>query len=210
MMEDEQTEQAGGEAVPGPAWSHRGVQDPAAEAAETGPAPVRVAAFAGPLSTEQVVEIARAVVRDLEPEELPVFNGVADAWLRDDLKRGRLVKAPGASVGFGVEAVLLSQLVFPIIAAAVGEVLGGITEDRLQARWQRSARRGDAKEVTPAATVTARAGENAARGEANRQQALALHDACQRHARTLGMSPARAALLADAVVGSLTTSRGGE
>jgi hypothetical protein len=208
MMKDEQAEQAGGDALPGPAWPHRGIQDPAAEAADAGPEAVRVAAFAGPLSVEQVVEVARAVVRDLEPEELPVFDGVADAWLRDGLKRGRLAKAPGASVGFGVEAVLLSELVFPIIVAAVGEVLGGIAEDRLRAR--RSARRGDAKEVKPAATVMARAGENAAHDAVNRQQALALHDACQRHAETLGMSPARAALLADAVVGSLASSRGGE
>lgn len=209
MMKDEQAEQARGNAAPEPARSHPGIQDPATEAADVGPAPVRAAAFAGPLSAEQVVEIARAVVRDLEPEELPVFDGVADAWLRDGLKRGRLGKAPGASVGFGVEAVLLSQLVFPIIAAAVGEVLGGITKDRLHAR-RRSARRGDAKDVKASATVTARAGENAAHDAVNRQQALALHDACQRHARALGMSPARAALLADAVVGSLTSSRGGE
>ena len=80
MMEDEQTDQAGGGMVPGPAWSQRGIQDPAADA---GPAPVHAVTFAGPLSAEQVVEVARAVVRDLEPEELPVFDAVADAWLRD-------------------------------------------------------------------------------------------------------------------------------
>jgi hypothetical protein len=151
---------------------------------------------AGSLSAEQVVEIARAVVRELEPEELPVFDGVADAWRRDGRKRGRLVKAPGASVGFGLEAVLLSQLVFPIIAAAAGEVLGGISEDRLQARRRRSARHDDAKDIKPSAVTG--------------PQALALHDACQRHARALGMSAARAALLADAVVGSLTSSSGDE
>jgi hypothetical protein len=165
---------------------------------------------AGSLSAEQVVEIARAVVRELEPEELPVFDGVADAWRRDGRKRGRLVKAPGASVGFGVEAVLLSQLVFPIIAAAVAEVLGDITEDHLQARRRRSARRGAAKEVESAATDTAKVRENAAYDAVTRPQALALRAACQRHARTLGMSADRAALLADAVVGSLTSSRGGE
>ncbi len=207
MMEDEQTDQAGGGMVPGPAWSQRGIQDPAADA---GPAPVHAVTFAGPLSAEQVVEVARAVVRDLEPEELPVFDAVADAWLRDRPKRSRLVKAPGASVGFGIEAVLLSQLVFPIIAAAVGEVLGGITEDHLHARRRRSAHRGDAKEVKAAANDTARAGESYAHQAVSRRQALALHDACQRHARTLGLSPARAALLADAVVGSQTSLPGGE
>jgi hypothetical protein len=206
MMEDEQTEQAGGDMVPEFAWPQREIQDPAADA---GPAPVPAVISAGPLSAEQVVDLARAVVRDLEPEELPVFDAVADAWLRDGLKRRRLVKAPGASAGFGIEAVLLSQLVFPIIAAAVGEVLGDITRERLRAR-RRSAHHGDAKEVKPADTDSARARENIAHRVVTHQQALALHDACQRHARTLGMSPARAALLADAVAGSLTSAPGGE
>jgi hypothetical protein len=165
--------------------------------------------FAGPLSAGQVVEVARAVVRDLEPEELPVFDAVADAWLRDGLKRGRVLKSPGASVGFGVEEVLLGQLAFPIIAAAVGEVLGGITQDRFLSR-RRPTRRGAAAEVRPAGTDTGRAGENAAQEALTRQQSLALHDACQLHARALGISPARAGLLADAVIGSLASSRGGE
>lgn len=209
MTGDGQVERAGGDMVPGPTGSPHGMQDTMADAAGTGPAAVPAVNFAGTLSGGQVVEVARAVVRVLEPEELPVFDGVADAWLEDGLKRGRLVKPPGASVGFGVEAVLLSQLVFPIIAAAVGEVLGDITQDRLRAR-RRTARRTDAGEIKPVGTEAGRVGENSAHDALARQKALALHEACQRHARTLGMSPARAELLADAVVGSLASPRSGE
>jgi hypothetical protein len=175
MTEDERTEQAGDDTM----------------------------TFAGPPSAKQVVDIARAVVQELEPEELPVFDQVADAWLRDGRRRRRPAKAPGASVGFGVEALLLSQLALPIIAAAVGEVLGEVTNDRLRTR-RRAARDGDAKEVKPTAADTAKTGETAGvRDALTRQQLDALHDACQRHARTLGLSRAQAALLADAVKGSL-------
>lgn len=160
--------------------------------ASAGAPPARGVNFTGTLSAEQVVGAARAAVRELEPEELPVFDVVADSWLRGDLKRARPVKSPGASAGFGVEEVLLGQLAFPIISAAAGEVLGTITRDGFLAR--RRARRAAATEVQPAVLTP--------------QQARALHAACQRHARRLGLSPTRAELLADAVIGSLTSHSG--
>jgi hypothetical protein len=159
------------------------------------------------LTEQQIVEVARAVVRELEPEEIPVFDQVADAWLKDGRKRRRSGKAPGASVGFGIESVLLSQLVLPIIAAAVGEVLGGITRDRLQER--RKARHSAAAELKPAASGPVRTSESAAYDALTRQQVDALHDACQAHARTLGLSRKKAVLLADAVRGTLDSLRGG-
>ena len=162
------------------------------EPAGAGAPPAHGANIIGTLSPGQVVAAARAVVRELEPEELPVFNAVADSWLRGDLKRVRPVKSPGASAGFGVEEVLLGQLAFPIITAAAGEVLASATRDGFLARWR--ARRRPAAEVQPASLTPA--------------QARALHAALQRHARKLGLSPARAELLADAVIGSLTAHSG--
>jgi hypothetical protein len=45
-------------------------------------------------------------------------TAVADAWLSEELGNGRPKRAPGAAVGFGVEEVVLSQLLFPIVSAA--------------------------------------------------------------------------------------------
>ena len=162
---------------------------------------------AGPLSAEQVAEVARDVIRQLAPEELVVFDSVAEAWLAD----GRLQrpgKPPGASAGFGLEEVLLTELTFPIIAAAVGEVLAGAAEERIQKRAKRRAeRQAAAVQQGDRARAAQRSGV-AARDVLTGEQALAVRDACERHARTFGMSAAKSKSLADAVLGSLTYPRG--
>jgi len=157
----------------------------------------------GSLSADQIVDVARDVIRQLAPEELVVFDSVAEAWLDD---RGRRPgKSPGASIGFGVEEVLLTELMFPIIAAAVGEVLGNVAEERIRRRVKRRAeRRAAAAAVQPSGTGPPKSGESAARAVLTGQQAQALRDACERQARTLGMPAARAKVLANAVLGSLT------
>lgn len=160
-------------------------------------------AKAGPLSPDQVTEVARDVIRQLAPEELAVFDSVAESWLADG-GRQRPGKSPGASVGFGIEEVLLTELTFPIIAAAVGEVLGNFAEERVRGRvkrWER--RQADAATVQADGTGAAKS-ESAARDVLTGEQARAMRDACERHARTLGMSAAKAKVLADAVLGSLT------
>lgn len=167
-------------------------------------------ATAGPLSADQVTEVARDVIRQLAPEELAVFDNVAKAWLADG-GRQRAGKSPGASVGFGVEEVLLTELTFPIIAAAVGEVLGNVAEERIWDRIKRWAgRRAAAATVQADGIGAAKSSEPAARDVLTGQQALAVRDACERQARTLGMSAAKAKVLANAVLGSLTYGPGGD
>lgn len=161
-------------------------------------------AKAGPLSADQVTEVARDVIRQLAPEELAVFDSVAEAWMADG-GRQRQGKSPGTSVGFGVEEVLLTELTFPIIAAAVGEVLGNFAEERVRVRVKRrKKRRPDAATVQADGTGATKSSESAARDVLTGEQAQAIRDACERHARTLGMSAAKAKVLADAVLGSLT------
>ena len=46
-------------------------------------------AKAGPLSADQVTEVARDVIRQLAPEELVVFDSVAEAWMADGGGSGR-------------------------------------------------------------------------------------------------------------------------
>jgi len=162
------------------------------------------------LSAAQVTEVVRDVIRQLAPEELPVFGSVADAWLADGRRQRRSGKSPGATVGFGVETLLVSQLAFPIITAALGEVLGDVAEERVRIRIRRRAgRRATKADGEPAGPGAGKGSESPARDVLTSQQARAVGDACERHARTLGMSPAKAKLLADAVLGSLNPGRGG-
>ena len=148
------------------------------------------------------------VIRQLAPEELPVFDSMADDWLADGRRRWRSGK-PGAAVGFGVEELLLTQLAFPIITAAVGEVLGEVAEDKVRLRMRPRPRR---RATTAGVKAVPETGKNSERpAEAlSRDQVRALHDACERHARTLGMSAAKATLLADAVLGALSSRPGGD
>jgi hypothetical protein len=162
-----------------------------------------------PLSEAQARDVVRDVILQLAPEELPVFDSVADAWLADDQRRRRSGKAPGAAVGFGVETLLLTELAFPIITSALGEVLGDVAKDRVRDRMRRLVRRPATKADGRLAGAGAeKISENPAHDLLTGQQARAVGDACERHARTLGMSPAKAKLLADAVLGSLLR-RGG-
>ena len=101
--------------------------------------------------------------------------------------------------------MLLTELTFPIIAAAVGEVLGNFVEERVRGRVKhRERRRASAATVQADGTGAAKSSESAARDVLTSQQARAIRDACERHARTLGMPAAKAKVLANAVLGSLT------
>ncbi|MGO8896459.1 MAG: hypothetical protein ACLP8X_17775 [Streptosporangiaceae bacterium] len=168
-------------------------------------------AKAGPLSADQIKEVTRDVIRQLAPEELAVFDSVAEDWPADG-GRQRPGKSPGASVGFGVEEVLMTQLTYPIIAAAVGEVLGNVAEERVRVRVKRRERRRAAAATVQAdgTGAAAKSSESAARDVLTGEQARAIRDACERQARTLGMSAAKAKVLADAVLGSLTYGPGND
>ncbi len=160
------------------------------------------------VSAAQVIGAAREVVRQLEPEELVVFDAAAESWLSGDLPGRRRQREPGAAVGFGIETVLLSELVFPVITGALGQVLGtSITPMTERLRFgRRKARQLAAPAADPAGGRPGGHGGQEARLTAG--QLRDVHDACQRDAAELGMAPARAALLADAVVGALSATSG--
>jgi hypothetical protein len=131
---------------------------------------------AAPTSPEQVIEVARAVTRQRAPEELLVFDDVAAAWSSGRERRPRRIRGP--KVGAGVEAVLLCQLLFPIITGAIGQVLGILAMEQIHPQPGRHARRLTSK------------------------QARDLHDKCQELARAK-LPPAEAAQLADAILDTL-------
>ena len=138
---------------------------------------------AAPTSPEQVIEVARAVTRQLAPEELLVFDDVAAVWSSGSERRPRRVRGP--KVGIGFESVLLSQLLFPIIAGAIGQVLGTLAMEQIQPRHR------------------GRHSAGARRDERlTSKQARDLHDKCQELARAK-LPPAEAAQLADAILDTL-------
>jgi hypothetical protein len=153
-----------------------------------------------PVPPAQVVEIAREVVRQVEPEELVVFDAVAESWLSGDLASRRSQREPGAAVGFGIEAVLISQLVFPILTGALGQVLGTSLTER--AHFVRRSARHPATDDGHSEATADEAGLTA-------EQLRTIHNICQRDAATLGMAASKARLLADAVVGALSAGPGG-
>lgn len=88
-------------------------------------------------------------------------------------------------MGFGFEAVLLSELLFPIITGGVGQVLGTMAMEQIKPRHRgrHSAGAQRAEQLTS-------------------KQAHDLHGACQELARAK-LPPAEADRLADAILGTL-------
>jgi len=138
---------------------------------------------AAPTSPEQVIEVARAVTRQLAPEELLVFDDVAAVWSSGSERRPRRIRGP--NVGIGVESVLLSQLLFPIITGAIGQVLGTLAMEQIQPKHK------------------GRHSADARRNERlTSKQAQDLHDKCQELALAK-LPPAEAAQMAGAILDTL-------
>lgn len=116
---------------------------------ETGsqPPPDGVAAGAT-VSARWVVAIARGAVGEIAPRELVVFDAVADSWLAGEKPRRRAL--PGASVGSGVEVELLSELIFPVLTAALGQLLGNAVWERVRPQRKGRHRRSAARRAADA------------------------------------------------------------
>ncbi|MFV2114818.1 hypothetical protein ACFHW0_21110 [Micromonospora sp. LOL_025] len=141
------------------------------------------------VAADLVVGAARAAVRRIAPEELPVFDEVAAGWRRQLSKGSVSWSVPQGGVGFGIDVTLVTELALQVVAAAVGEVLvlGAAT---VRAGLLRRRRR-----ELPAPPD--------ARPGLDPEQARRLREACHRHAVALGLDAGRAELLADAAVGAM-------
>lgn len=161
--------------------------------------PTGTEAAATQISPTQVTSIARKVVGQLAPHELVLFNAVAQSWARGDQPRRR---RPGSAAGLGVEEILLSQLVFPIIAGALGQVLGTVLTGKLSKKPRK-------REPAPAVTTTAAGGPGTEDQPLmlTGPQARQFYDACLRHGQDLGMPPDKATLLADVCLGAVHSAR---
>jgi hypothetical protein len=152
------------------------------------------------VSEDWVVAAARRAVAVIAPRELAVFTTMANLWLAagDGPRRAR--PAPGgppeprSAAGYGINTVLFTELVFPVISGALSEILGNSTWERVR------------PPRLPAGRRPSGARENAGLPGAGTdvrltiEQAGALPDACQRHALAAGLPSMTAARLAAAVL----------
>jgi hypothetical protein len=145
-------------------------------------------------STADVIQIVQRVVDQLAPEELALVDQAADAWICGDLD-SRSQGAPGGGVGSGIEVYLLCELLFPIISGAIGEVLGTIALEPTRLRRK--------KKQPPAAAAADKRPAGGPLVPLTVQQQEKLHTACLANAIAVGVPDERAALLANAIIGSM-------
>lgn len=144
------------------------------------------------LPTILLADLARGVVVAVAPEELELFAIVSDRWAAG-LMPGRRRGPRGGSIGSGISAALTSELVYPLLIGALSPLLGNTVAAgwQRQRRWWRR-RRPKPRPSLPSATVTI-----------DVAQLEAVREACITYGATLGLSKAKATVLAEAVYGVL-------
>lgn len=157
-----------------------------------------------PSERESADQLARSVVRRVAPEEEEIFDVVAAAFHRDPRRLAR-----GASrdemLGFGVDATV--ALLTPIVLGAVTEVVRYLALEtagaiEVRSRLQRIFRRRDARREARRTAVAEQPVTVAAIGPATR---TAVREIVLEKCRQAGVEADRAELVADAVVGVLST-----
>lgn len=140
-----------------------------------------------------VLTAARATVARVAPEELEVFDSVADLW-RGEADRGGW-SAPGGAVGFGIESALMTEILIQVAAAAIAEVFA-FAAGRARSGWQRWRRRRRGEPLASTTVPESWGAEDDAR----------LRAATHRHAIALGLAADQADLLADALIGAVASA----
>jgi hypothetical protein len=156
------------------------VQDSAEDAAIT--------PHQGGSATVVLADLARSVIEATDPQQLELFAEVTDRWaagFAPGTRGGRL----SGSIGSGISAVLTSELIYPLLIGTLSPVLGNAVQTGWRRRWWRRAKPvPDVRSVV----VTLDAG-----------QFEAVKAACVSYGMALGLSKAKATVLAEAVYGAL-------
>jgi hypothetical protein len=146
-----------------------------------------------------IQEFAAGLVEQLDADELAVFDETAEDYFRDP--DGVLhPKRRDESVGFGVEAVLLSPVVLAVagkvveyLAGVVAEAVGETAKPALLRLVRRVLRLGHDPEATEPPPLTA--------AQVEQVRAIALA-----RARDAGLDEGRSRLLAESIVGGVRTA----
>jgi hypothetical protein len=158
-------------------------------------------------ANDVVVVVARDLVARTAPQELPLFRATSAAYLDDPDSVLRARTPKDEVLGFGVgEAVVLitpaaleiAKAVVSFLASQVRSAVEAETSDAIKARVHDLFRR-DRESAPDAGTAP---GSPALTDEQLRR----VHDLALEKARALDVPEPRAALLADAMVGSLVAA----
>ena len=144
------------------------------------------------------VDLARLVVRDIAPDELAVFDETAEEYLTDPMLPGD-PHGRDETLGFGVDLALVTPYALAVagwVVQFLGSVATDIAKDSTKPVAQGLVRLmitragGDSPERQPVVLT--------------REQLTVVRDSSYVQACALGLTPERAELLADAVVGSVS------
>jgi hypothetical protein len=153
----------------------------------------------GTPDVEAVRNLARMVVSQVAPEELPTFSILADVSLADPARMLDSRDDIRERLGFGVGEVVILMTPYAILAAS--EVV------KYLAKWATEAG------TTAAARFVARRGNGHQTGEPKRldlsaDQVQELRGVVREKALQFGLLPPKAELLADAFAGAVTLHDG--
>ncbi len=158
------------------------------------------------IADDQLIsEVARGLITDLAPQELPLFRANSAAYFRDPEKALQSQSAKDDMLGFGAgDAVVLLT---PIVLAVINDVIGYLIEEVTKAAQAESARWIND-------TVTAMFKKFRPAGQEEKvkpmpltsEQLAQVHQIVVKKARQLKLSDERAQTLADTVVGGLATA----
>jgi hypothetical protein len=161
-----------------------------------------------------VLDLARAVLTLVAPEELPVFSIMARDWQRDPTIARRR-PSDDETLGFGLDLSMWTPVVLTVagavaqyLASALADAVVAESRNRLVAVIRRRLRdRATDAADTPPEVAPASAPGNDPGGELTREQITALRDTALQRALAIGVEPATARLLADAFVTSVVEQR---
>jgi hypothetical protein len=152
-----------------------------------------------------VAELARGAVERAAPEELPLFRPTSEAFFDDPESVTR--KDGGDDVlGFGVDAAMV--LVTPValsVARDVVEFVAAQVRSRLKSEGEGAVQKA-LDRIFKRGAEPAKPADPAAPPELTDEELVRVHAIALEKAQQLKLAPAKAELLADAIVGGLATA----
>lgn len=134
-------------------------------------------------------DLAGEVVRAAAPQEATLLPEVTAAWLAGELgEPGRAGRWRGGRIGVGLDDGLLVTVVYPVLAAALTQVLAPAAERGWRRLWRRARRRPRTDLVVTPEVLA---------------QADAVRDAILASGPALGVSRRRCQMIADAAYAAL-------
>jgi hypothetical protein len=158
-----------------------------------------------------VSEVARGIVAEVAPDELPMFGVASEAYIADP-KRASEKADPDEMLGFGggAELALLTPVVLTVASGVVSYLVNAVLEVAksegevvIQQRVRQLFKRFSGTETKATGAATTSASESAKPPGLTREQLVEVRRVAFEIASRTGITSAQAALVADSTVGQL-------